>query len=131
MFVDASVWVAILANEPEADALEARLLDAPSVWISPVVTWETVRAVARMIRIEPEEARELTLAYAARIGARVVSIGEAEQAAALDAFARFGKGRHPARLNMGDCFAYACASARGVPLFFKGADFSLTDIERA
>jgi ribonuclease VapC len=44
---------------------------------------------------------------------------------------RFGKGRHPARLNMGDCFAYACARAHGVPLLFKGDDFGLTDIEVA
>lgn len=51
--------------------------------------------------------------------------------AAIDAFARFGKGRHPAALNMGDCFAYACARVHRVPLLYKGDDFSLTDIERA
>jgi ribonuclease VapC len=51
---------------------------------------------------------------------------------ALDAFARFGKGRgHPAQLNMGDCFAYACARHFEEPLLFKGADFSRTDIEPA
>ncbi len=48
--------------------------------------------------------------------------------AAMDAFDRYGRGRHPARLNIGDCFAYACARTLAVPLLFKGADFSQTDI---
>ena len=59
----------------------------------------------------------------------VVAVGDAECRLALDAYARFGKGRHPARLNMGDCFAYACARSHGVPLLYKGDDFALTDIE--
>jgi len=50
---------------------------------------------------------------------------------ALDAFERYGKGRHPARLNFGDCFAYACARHFGQPLMFKGSDFPQTDIEAA
>jgi ribonuclease VapC len=60
-----------------------------------------------------------------------VPIGETEQEVALHAHARFGKGVHPAKLNMGDCFAYACARANGVPLLYKGDDFALTDIEPA
>ncbi len=57
----------------------------------------------------------------------------AKQAAdiALGAFARFGKGRHPARLNMGDCFAYACARQLKLPLLYKRDDFALADIEPA
>ena len=58
----------------------------------------------------------------------IVAIGEVEAGAALDAHARFGKGRHPARLNMGDCFAYACARTHNAPLLFKGEDFELTDV---
>ncbi len=58
----------------------------------------------------------------------IIAIGPDEMARALDAFNRFGKGRHPAQLNMGDCFAYACAKTHGVPLLFKGDDFSQTDI---
>jgi ribonuclease VapC len=131
MFVDASAWVAILADEPEALDFEGRLIEATLVLISPIVVWEAVRAVAKIIQIEPGEARQLTLGYMARIGARTVTIGEVEQAEALDAHTRFGKGAHPARLNMGDCFAYACARTHGVPLLFKGDDFSLTDIEPA
>lgn len=50
---------------------------------------------------------------------------------AIDAYDRFGKGRHQARLNMGDCFAYACARHFGQPLLYKGDDFAQTDIEAA
>ena len=131
MFVDASAWVAILANEPEALILEERLLGAGVVLASPIVVWEAARAVARIIQVEPIRAAELTRAYMNKMRARTVAIGAAEEMLALEAYARFGKGRHPARLNMGDCFAYACAKAHGVTLLYKGEDFALTDIEAA
>jgi ribonuclease VapC len=57
-------------------------------------------------------------------------IGEREYELAAEADADFGKGRHPAALNMGDCFAYACAKANDAALMFKGEDFSKTDIRR-
>jgi ribonuclease VapC len=129
MFVDASAWVAILANEPEALAFEERLLGADLVLVSPIVVWEAVRAVAKSIRVEPARAAELTRGYMESVRARTVAIGQPEEALALEAHARFGKGVHPARLNMGDCFAYACAKTHGVPLLYKGGDFALTDIE--
>jgi ribonuclease VapC len=62
---------------------------------------------------------------------RFVSIGEREFDLATQAYADFGKGRHPAALNMGDCFAYACAKANRATLLFKGDDFTKTDIARA
>jgi ribonuclease VapC len=61
----------------------------------------------------------------------MVPIGGREFDLAADAHARFGKGRHPAKLNMGDCYAYACARANHARLPFKGADFVKTDIEPA
>ncbi|TAJ33989.1 MAG: hypothetical protein EPO59_03255 [Bosea sp. (in: a-proteobacteria)] len=61
----------------------------------------------------------------------IVPFVEAHANLAFEAYARYGKGRHPARLNMGDCAAYALAKAQGWPLLYKGADFSETDIERA
>ena len=64
-------------------------------------------------------------------GIEVVPIAGEETRSALDACQRFGKGRgHPARLNLGDCFAYACATTRGVPLLFVGNDFVHTDVAR-
>lgn len=61
----------------------------------------------------------------------IVSFDERLSDLAFEAYGRYGKGRHPARLNMGDCAAYARAKARGWPLLYKGDDFALTDIERA
>jgi ribonuclease VapC len=59
---------------------------------------------------------------------QLVGIGERELEIAADAYAEYGKGRHPAALNMGDCFAYACAKANRARLLFKGDDFAKTDI---
>ncbi len=59
-----------------------------------------------------------------------IAFDEAHYRAAESAFDRFGKGRHPAALNMGDCFAYAVSKIASVPLLFKGGDFSQTDVER-
>ena len=57
-----------------------------------------------------------------------VPIDEAIARLAVDCFQQFGKGRHPAKLNFGDCLSYACAKALGVPLLFKGDDFARTDV---
>jgi ribonuclease VapC len=131
MFVDASAWTAVLLEEPEAEAFRQKLAEATEVMTSAIANWETVRAVAR------QTGRSIA-AVSLKLGVlqgladtRVLSIGETEQVMALGAHTRFGKGAHPARLNMGDCFAYACARSHGVPLLFKGEDFSLTDIEPA
>ena len=62
------------------------------------------------------------------VGARLVSIGAIECTIALKAYATYGRGRHPAALNIGDCFAYACAEAAGAKLLYKGGDFALTDL---
>ena len=64
-------------------------------------------------------------------GAEVVGVTPEQAEIAVEAFRRFGRGRHPARLNIGDCFAYALAKRRGEPLLFKGDDFAQTDIEPA
>jgi len=131
MFVDASAWTAILLSEPEAEALRLRLAEAEIVMTSAVASWETARAVGREAVLDLREAIDEVTALQKLVAARIVSIGEAEQAVAVEAYARFGKGVHPAKLNMGDCFAYACAKTNSVPLLYKGDDFALTDIEPA
>ena len=65
------------------------------------------------------------------LGLKTVDVDRAQAGRALDAFTRFGKGRHPARLNLGDCFAYALAATLNEPLLFKGDDFARTDIAPA
>ncbi|MBO9708724.1 MAG: type II toxin-antitoxin system VapC family toxin [Caulobacter sp.] len=131
MFVDASAWVAIILNEPERDRLRIALADADIVLTSAIANWETVRAIVRETGDGVGEAARLLAAFQVAVGARLVEIGAGEGELALEAHARFGKGLHPAQLNMGDCFAYACARTNGVPLLYKGEDFSLTDIEAA
>jgi ribonuclease VapC len=131
MFVDASAWTAILLSEPEAEALRLKLAEAEIVMTSAIASWETARAVGREAVMDLREAIDEVTALQKLAAALIVPIGEAEQAVAVEAHARFGKGVHPAKLNMGDCFAYACAKTNGVPLLYKGDDFALTDIEPA
>lgn len=131
MFVDASAWAAIILSESEADAFEIKLLASDVVLTSALTNWETVRAVTKVMRQSQARVQMVVAGYQQGVGAQIVQIGEAEQRLALEAHIRFGKGIHSARLNMGDCFAYACARTNGVPLLFKGDDFSLTDIEPA
>lgn len=131
MFVDASAWTAIALREPERARFLIALAEAEVVLTSPVAVWETVRAIVRGTDDTVQSASLRLEALLAGAGARMVEIGAEEARLALDAHARFGKGVHPARLNMGDCFSYACAKVHGVPLLYKGEDFSLTDIEAA
>ena len=131
MFVDASALCAILLDEPEADALAVKLSQAPHRLTSAVAVFETVRALIRVVEMDVSAARGVVARFLDAAEISTVGIGEAEREAALEAMDRFGKGRHPAQLNMGDCFAYACARTHAVPLLFKGDDFSRTDIEAA
>ena len=131
MFVDASAWVAIILRETERERFRIALADTEVILTSPMAIWETVRAVTREGEDPVEVVTARLMALLASAGARVVEIGVLEGQLAVEAHARFGKGVHPAKLNMGDCFAYACAKAHGVPLLYKGEDFALTDIEAA
>jgi ribonuclease VapC len=128
MFVDASALCAILLRESEADVFMDRIAAAVQPKTSPVALYETVAAVARAKSGGVAAARRDVANLITIAGIKVVAISEAEGELALDAFDRFGRGRHPARLNMGDCFAYACAKTHGAPLLFKGDDFGQTDI---
>lgn len=131
IFVDASALVAILAPEPDGLALHRRLSNAGRAMTSPVAVWEAAVALARIKVLEIAEAEAIVRDYLERVELEQVAVGASEGREALYAFARFGKGRHPARLNLGDCFAYACARTHGARLLFKGDDFALTDIEPA
>lgn len=128
MFVDTSAFVAILAGEADGISLADKIRDAGSPITSPIAVFETVLAVARIGDGDVGAARRDVDEFLRCAGVEVVDVGRNELDRALDAFDRFGKGRHPARLNMGDCFSYACAKTNGVPLLFKGDDFDRTDI---
>ena len=129
MFVDASALVAILTLEPEADALSERIEKSPELFTSPVALFETVVVVARKSRLATDIVSQRVRAFLDRVGIEVREIDKRTGDLALAAFAHYGKGQgHPARLNLGDCFAYAMAKQHGVPLLYKGDDFSKTDL---
>lgn len=131
MFVDASALTAILTGESDERELLRRLQGGAGRQTSPMAIWETVVAVARRRRMEIDDAENVVESFLGLADIRVAAVPAEARHIAVAAFARFGKGRHPAALNFGDCFAYACARQAGMPLLFKGDDFPQTDIEPA
>ena len=131
IFVDASALIAIIAGEPDADALINALEANPQRLCSPISIWETVAGLCHSHTFSGPAARDHVQRFLDLLVFERISIGEPEYLLALDAYAHYGKGRHPAKLNMGDCFAYACAKSRRAKLLFIGEDFTKTDIARA
>lgn len=128
MVIDTSAVVAILLDEAERASFNRRIEAADTTLMSSATLVEVsiviearfgaegLRALDRFIELARIEVREF----------------DAEQArVARDAWSRFGKGRHPAALNFGDCFSYALARTQALPLLFKGGDFAATDITPA
>ena len=128
MIVDASAILAILLDEPDAERYEEALASAWPRRMSVIGFLEA--AIVAESRGGEAVGREFDhLIEELEIEPVPVSLEQAQ--VARDAWRRFGKGRSPARLNFGDCFAYALAKASGEPLLFKGEDFTRTDIETA
>ena len=128
MVVDSSALLAIMFLEPEAQrfialiqASQAPLLSAAN-FLEASILIESRRGIAN---------RDLFDAFVAESGMRLQPVTHGQVLLARDAYRRFGKGNHPAGLNFGDCFAYALAKERDVPLLFKGDDFALTDVRPA
>lgn len=124
--IDSSALIAILRREPEADGFLRTIAQAEGCLLSSVSLLETSMVLAG-------RTGDATLwveldALIARAGMEVVPQDLAQVAAAREAFLRYGKGRSPASLNLGDCAAYALAKSLGLPLLFKGTDFSKTDL---
>lgn len=124
---DTSALIAVVLGEPDAERFLAALR-SDAVTISAVSLAEA--SIVAEARQGPDAARDLELLVAGVVD-RVVAIDEAHARAAAGAWRRFGKGRHPAGLNFGDCFAYATASLANLPLLFKGDDFTQTDLPAA
>jgi ribonuclease VapC len=131
IFVDASALVSLAAQEEDALDLAGVLESDPARLTSPIALWETVAGLCRSHIFSVESARNRVSGLCDLFRLQIVGIGEREYDLALQAYAQFGRGRHPAALNMGDCFAYACARSLGVPLLAKGGDFPQTDIALA
>lgn len=125
MVVDTSALVAILQQEPEAETF-ARLIEESSTRLVSAATVLEAGMVAE-VRCGKRGADELDhLLLRARFD--IVPFDSEQAVIAREAFRRFGKGRHRAGLNLGDCFAYALAKTSGEPLLYKGEDFSETDV---
>lgn len=127
--VDSSALIAVLRREPEADGFLRILATATSCLVSAVTHTETSLVLAG--RRNGRAAWHRLDALIAMAAVQIVPHDAALAEIARDAFLRFGKGRHPAGLNFGDCAAYALAKARNAPLLFKGDDFIRTDVARA
>ena len=126
--VDASAIVAVLNREAEAPGLAAAIEAARAPFTSPLAIFQASSALMRVKGFAAGEAEAVAREFLDAASIRVVPISDAMASAALEAFGRFGKGRHPAGLNFGDCFAYACATAYRAPLLYKGDDFAKTDV---
>jgi len=127
MVIDTSALLALLLDEPEAEAFRAAVEDDPVRLVSAATLLET--AIVIEIRKGVPGGRELdALIKAAEI--EVVAVDADHAAEARRAYRRFGRGRHAAALNFGDVFAYALARLSGEPLLFKGDDFARTDVRR-
>lgn len=127
MVIDTSAIVAIALNEPEAAEFEERIADDPVRLISAATVLEAT--IVLETRLGDAGGREFDL-WLHKVGAEVVPVDAEQMDAARRVWRRYGKGRHPAALNFGDCFSYALALTRGDPLLFKGEDFARTDINR-
>jgi ribonuclease VapC len=125
MVIDTSALIAILRDEPERRVFNEAIEAAESCAMSTASFLETSMIVES--RYGPDGTRDLDL-FISKARITLASVDADQAYVARDAFRRYGKGRHPAGLNFGDCFAYALAKMLGEPLLFKGNDFAATDI---
>jgi ribonuclease VapC len=129
LFIDASALIAIIAGEADGDVLlDVIASDTDGLW-SPMSCWEAVSGLRHSHKYSAAQARREVEQAAVDLDLRLVGIDAPELRMALDAHQRFGRGSgHPAKLNMGDCFAYACAKTNNARLLYKGDDFIHTDL---
>ena len=127
MVIDSSAILALLFNEPEADDVEMAIDEDPIRLMSVASGLEA--AIVVEARLGAAGGREFDLLlHKARI--ELVAVTNEQMEVGRTAWRRFGRGRHAANLNFGDCFSYALAAVSGEPLLFKGDDFSKTDVQR-
>ena len=125
MVIDTSALVAIFLSEPERQSFLDNIIAAETRLVSAATVLEAGRVLET--RRGESAGREFDL-FVVRANLQIIPV-DAEQAdLARSAWRKYGKGRHPAGLNFGDCFSYALAKATGEPLLAKGTDFGLTDV---
>jgi len=122
MIVDSSAILAIAFQEPEAGRFASAIVEATERHMSSVNWLETMMVI---------ETADDVLLILGQLAVETLPFDEAHMHEAHEAWRRYGKGRHPASLNLGDCCAYAASKIEGRPLLFKGSDFEKTDVEPA
>jgi ribonuclease VapC len=125
MVIDTSAVLAILLDEPERSIYNEIIEDADTRWMSAASFVET--SIVIEARHGADGVQDLDLLLE-RAEIDLVPVDPKQARAARRAWSRFGKGRHPAALNYGDCFSYALAITAAQPLLFKGDDFDKTDV---
>lgn len=128
MIVDSSAIVAVLLKEPGWEGVVERLTGASSRLVGAPTLAETAIVLAARLGVA---GRTLLARFVQESELVVVPFGEHHWGAAADAFLRYGRGRHPAGLNFGDCMTYATARLAGQPLLCLGDDFAQTDLTLA
>ena len=129
MFVDTSVLLALLSEEDDAQEWAKRLEREAGLVTSALVVLEATMRLSTKLGVEPVDAEAAINALLRESKIDVVAIGADDGHLAVQAFAKYGKGRgHPGQLNLADCLSYACAKNWKVPLLYKGNDFAQTDI---
>jgi ribonuclease VapC len=128
IFIDASAMISMMTGESDANELADQMEAEQSRLCSAISLWETIAGLCRGYTFSVPSARRVVQSFIALNEINFVTVGEREFELASQAYAEFGKGRHPAALNLGDCFAYACAKSNRAKLLFKGDDFTKTDI---
>lgn len=128
MVIDTSAIVAIALNEDDAADIERLIVDDPIRLISAATVLEATMVIET--RLGDAGGREFDL-WLVKIGAEIMAVDAGQADAARRAWRRYGKGRHAASLNYGDCFSYALAMTRSEPLLFKGEDFAKTDVSKS
>ncbi len=125
MVIDTSAVVAILFGEADAERFGAEIEADPTRLMSAASVLEASHVVERELGEEGERELDLLLL---RAGIETLPFNEEQLKLARHAFRTYGKGRHAAGLNFGDCFSYAASKTTGEPLLFKGNDFAMTDV---
>lgn len=129
MFLETSAIVENILEGPRAgDIAEEIATSNTRFYVGPTVEFEATVVLASKLPCSVEEALDLVGRFVRSVRAERMTITPEIGEQAIAAFLTYGKGRHPARLNFGDCFSYAMAKAAGVPLLYVGNDFAKTDI---
>jgi ribonuclease VapC len=132
MTLDSSAIVAVICREPGYEELLRKMATSRVVVIgAPTVAECQLVLSIKLGRGSGADAGAIVDQFLGEVQALIVPFGRDHISSFYGAFHRFGKGRHPARLNMGDCFTYATAKVAGMPLLFTGGDFALTDLKCA